>query len=86
MISARDTMIAVLKSVRNQQTAIIDDITSIGALLDYLDSRDSEFRAHLEKYQHSNRGVSDLVTEFAHMIQVFDEVIQRLESGEEMRL
>jgi len=84
MIAGREALSALLKCVRLQQAVVIDHVTSIGALLEYSETRDPEFRAYLKWYQQSNRAASDLIGRFAQMNQVIGEVIQRLESGEEI--
>ncbi|MGD1157179.1 MAG: hypothetical protein ABSA41_15290 [Terriglobia bacterium] len=86
MIDIREALVSILKCIRAQQTAVIDNTTSLGALLEYAEEHAAGFRAYFEQYQTSDREVSGLLAELARLFQVINEVIERLESGEALKV
>jgi hypothetical protein len=84
MIEIRQSLAIVLKCVRAQQYAVVDHVTSIAALIDYLEARDPSFHDTFLAYQKSDRDASAILVELAQLDEAVGEVIQRLESGEKL--
>jgi hypothetical protein len=86
MLELRDTLAKVLRCVRASQYAVFDHDASLSALKKYLESRDPDFRGKFPQFEKLDRDASETLAELAQLNEVVSEVIQRLESGEELKI
>jgi hypothetical protein len=86
MIEVRQALATVLRCVRASQYAVFDHDVSVAALRTYLEPRDPEFSKKFVQFQKSDRDASETLGDLGQLTEAVSEVVQRLESGEEMKL